>query len=555
MSAPSRIPSSSTFPIASSDPDSPSVSPVSNSLKDLIEELFVAGADSITITLPKEVNSMVRQNIPVSAFPSMDYKKMIEDVEGLLADSKPMTDRKLCRIYDNIFLFAGRTALTPGFCSICLDSGTLANSHIIPNTILSSLGNNNFISPRRPNEPLSAANSKWKLFCTPKCEVDRLSQFGENGFAQIFHKFIDDVIEARGKKKSASLITSDQSIHYCIASVIFRYIVVNGKRDIHPFIMKHGQGVEEAFWRFFFLLRSYVLDKDYPDRPHIQFFINEEELQKNTLITTLCTTYPNQHGECYTTGHFSFKGFHFLIVESLEFMKTHASDLTLPPHGFSETITYEPQTIVVRPEHLCVLPRSVTRALEFDAIVFQKMLQRVNGAFLAKQKASSADSSPNVCLPIHPLVDATKLYTQPPKIVRLPDDILFHLKAEKTGELIFVNQEKYEIVFSEVMPFSQIWLVRNKPAKQVFATIHDFSLNANVVYGFSLNQVLFEKMNFPVLQDAMESSDEYALKKLLGLIPLSRTDHLGIESIAKSLINVRLIAKSIKNFWSQSEVK
>jgi hypothetical protein len=555
MSAPCHAASSSIYSIASinqaSSPSSAN-SAASSAIDELIQKkVFTEAEDCFIGNFSKKVPFKTLQDKSASAAsamqPSNDYKKMIGDAQALLTGSTPMTREKLRQIYEIIFSFAGRTSLTPRFCSICLNPGALAKSHIIPNNILSSLGTF-FITPRMPNENRTAANVAWKLFCTPKCEVDRLSKLGENGFSTIFHQFIEDVVKARLEGKSASLITTDQSIHYCVASIIFRYIIVNGKRDLQLFINQYGPKVEEAFWHFFFLLRSYVLDRGSADRPHIQLFIKEEELHTQTLITTLCTTYPEKSKRCYTTGHFSFKGFHFLITESLESMKDHANDLRLPSHAFSATIKCEPQTIVVQPEHILTLPYIIERALKFDFVVFQKMLQRVNGSFLAGHNHSSLTPSPRVSLPLHPLVqDPRKLYSQPPLTVRLPDDIHLRVNAEKTGELTFLNSDKYEIVYSQTFSLIQIWFIRNKPAKQVFAVINNFTSNDNIIYGFSFNQELFEKNDFSSLKSALESPDKSALKKILGLIPLSKTDHLGIEFITQSLKNELLIANILKS--------
>ncbi len=556
MSGPGRI-SGSLTNLSVSNNNSSSSSAASSPIDGLIQTIALARTkDSSSSSSSKDVASREQQNQPVTSVQNpIDYKKMMGDVQALLTLSTPMTEERLRQIYEIIFIFAGKTMLTAPSCLICLNKGTIANSHIIPDNILSSF-ETTLIIAQTPNEPRSAANITWKLFCTPKCEIDRLSKFGENGFALIFHKFIEDVVKARSEGKSASLVTSDQSIHYCIASIIFRYLIINGKKDLQPFIILHGPKVEEAFWRFFFLLRSYVLDKNIPNRPHIELFINEEEIQKNTMITTICTTYPTQPGGCYTTGHFSFKGFHFLIVESSEFMKDYAEDLSLPSQGFSQTITCEPQTIVVKPEHVCTLPNTVMRALKFDFVVYITMLQKVNGAFLAAQNTKSTVPMPRVGLPLHPLMlDPLEFYSQPPIVVRLPDEIIFQKKAGKTGELSFKNSGKFEIVFSGLTPPFQIWFVRNNPAKQLFVIIHIFSSNNNVVYGFSLNQALFKKKDLFGLQKAAESSDEDALKNFLQLTPLSRTDHLGIESLTQSHKNDRFIAYSIKNFWSMDSTK
>lgn len=510
--------------------------------------LIANGMPAEMIAKAKKIFSqMVKKTSP----PSEDYKTIIGDVKVLLADTKPLTEEKLCRIYNNIFLFAGRTGLNPGFCSICLTSGTLAESHIIPKNILSSL-DTCFISSLKPNELVSAANVKSKLFCTPKCEVERLSKWGENNFAQIFHKFIDDVADARLNNKSASLITSDQSVHYCVASIIFRHIIMNGKTDLKSSIDLEGPKVEEAFWRFFFLLRNYVLDKDSPHRPHIQLFINEEELQKKTLSTTICSTSSDQTERCYTTGHFSFKGFHFLVAESSEVMNIRGP--CLPPNGFSETITPGPQTIVVRSEHLLALPRIVIFALEMDFIRYKKTLARVNGTFLGQKKPTGADTAPTVSLPLHPLQsDPQELYSMIRRLSRLPDNIVCQVNKENFGELIFTEPLKYEIVFSQVIPLFQIWLIRNKPAKQVFTVMNNYGLNWNFAYGFSLNQELFTKSDLPNLLKAMENTDKSALRTFLKLTPLSRTDHSGLESITQHIENEKFIAKSIICFWAQTK--
>ena len=287
--------------------------------------------------------------------------------------------------------------------------------------------------------------------------------------------------------------------------------------------------------------------KDIKQRPHIELFMNEEEFEKNFMITTLCTTYPKDPRGCYTTGHFSIKGFHFLVVESVDFSKTFAQEFTLPSHGFSEVITFEPQTITIRPEHVCVLPRIVIRALEFDSAVYFRMVQRVNGSFLATQFPAPGAPSLRVALPQHPLApDPRALYQQTTTIMRLPDYLSFRANSDKTGQLVFTHPEKFEILSSQEVPSFQIWLIRNKPAKDVFAVINHFT-SGSIVYGFSLNQEIFEKRHSEGLLSAQKSSHE-ALKGFLKLSPLSKTDHVGIESIADSPVNSRLIALVIQIF-------
>lgn len=480
-----------------------------------------------------------------------DYKELIKSAHVLLQDSRPMSEEKLRQIYEIIFLFAGKTSLTPPFCSMCFNPGTLANSHIVPNNILAHLGTS-FMSSRTPNETKSAAKLAWKLFCTPKCEVDRLSKLGEHGFSQIFHSFIEDVKKARKDQTTASLFISDQSMHYCIASIVFRYMVVSGKGDLKEWINKHGPQVEEKFWRFFFLLRNYVLDKDSPNRPHIQFYIDENEFGKNTLISSICTIPAKRGGEWCTTGHFGFKGFHFLVVESKEFLTKFYEYTKLPPNGFSETITFEPKTIVVKPQHVLTLPYVVNRAFQFDMIVYKKMLARLNANNMAGRSSSPSTGQQQVSVPLHPLVaDPVALYNRLPFVTRLPDEIIFNRNSDQLGELEFSLPNKYEIVSSRTEPSMQIWLVRNIPNKQIFAVINDFTKSKQVVCGFSLNQTLFAKKD---LDEAMKiikriDSDKNVLKNYLGMTPLHKTDHLGIEYVGEGYETQRHILGTLMRYW------
>ncbi len=516
----------------------------SDPLNEIIGEFYKAQADSVKICRDSRFNRSVPES---TSCKPINPKIYFENVKVLLKDSQSSEIEKLRKIYENIFLFAGRTSQNPGFCCICLNKGSLANSHIIPNNILSSFGTT-FMLAQTPNEIRSANNLAWKLFCKPNCEVERLSKLGENGFANIFHKFIEDVVEGRNNGKSALLVTTDQSIHYCIASIIFRYIVVSGKRDLELFIKEYGEKVEEAFWNLFFLLRNYVLDKDHQPRPHIELFINEEEFNKKTMLTSICTTYPTDLQECFTTAHFSFKGFHFLVVESCKFREANKELLDLPENGFSHVITFDPQKIEVKKEHVLKLPRAVIRALEFDSIVYQKMLKKVNACFLGSQ-TNPQDPELKLLLPQHQLINPKESYLKSNYIIRLPDEIIFKRQSDGSGILNFNNPEKYELLFWQTKEVSQVWLVRNILAKQTYAIINCFCAIYNTVFGFFLDEKHLEKSDFKGLKKNLGEKNREDLRKFLVMTPISKTDHKGIEWITNDYENNLLIASSIVHYW------
>lgn len=505
----------------------------------------------------KEIMELAKGNPDINLYLHLppqgppDYKKIMNKVQVLLKDSTPMTEEKLRKIYNIVFLFAGKTQITPPFCSMCLNSGTLANSHVIPNNIL-SIFPTLFISSLTPNEPKSAAKVTWKLFCTPPCEVDRLSKNGENGFSRSFLGFIEDVKRVRSEGKSVSLTTSDQSVHYCVASVVLRYMIVSGKGDLRSLIDKFGEEVEDSFWRLFFLLRNYVLDKNCSEKPHIQFFLEEKEFKSNTLITTIDCSYDAKDKKWYTTGHFGFNGFYFIVVEEEDFFNKFMKDLTLPPNGFSEAITFNPQTITVTPQHLLTIPNLVKNAIKEDLSVYERALSKVNANASTSQIPSSATGLPQVRVPKHPLVsDPVALYQTLPFVTRLPDEIRFDVTADQTGTLNFSAPDKYKIVDYRREITAQTWIINNIPRKNMFVVVNAISTRKQIVCGFSLDQTFFEKSHLDEVTEVIKRavSDRDAIKNYLGLTPMHKTDHLGIEHVGECRTIQKYILGILMSYW------
>lgn len=506
-----------------------------------------------------------------------EYAKGIKELCSIKPANRSVADMK--NIYRGLFKLVARAKGRPPCCSLCLLDKKLIGSHVIPESVLKRLGKS-FLCSSQPNQSRAPATCKWPIFCKPGCE-DLFSDLGEKNFAVLMFAFIDALKteKAAGFKAPVtfSAAPSDNSVHYCVASVVFRNMLLSGLSELQPFIAEYGFGVEDGYWRLFFKLRDYLLDPQNAPATHIELFISDEDIGENHMINSICTTYPNSQSPCFTTAHFEFSGLHFLVTESSDVRRLNAKDYTLPQNAFSLNIRpiAPGDTFVfsVLPNVILAMPHIVTRARQFDAIFWRKTLLRVSGVARMSQNApasQNAGAQPVIMtsLPTHPLSDWVLSNFPLDHVSRLPDDIVLNpaTTARPIADLRFSEPDKFNILAHEqfVLPdpceHAQLWFCENRKAKKnsFFAVFHWFLERVgSYTFGYQIDDRHLKPASTEELEGLVEVSEakgEAEAKKWLGLKPITGTDHMGIEFVSASATTHAFLFESLLKLWAKTPV-